>query len=643
MSAIWGIIDFENEHSALDEQFALMNQCYYQKCHFDKVNYAASPHAQFACGMQWINNTDCADPLPVYHAEESLLLTADCILDNRRELLQLLHITDEISDGELVWHAYLHFKQDFTKYLRGIYAIAIWNESQKELILVSDHTSSRCLYYCRQGTQLVFSTLLKPILQYFPSLTLNLQYEKDFLLADASVIYAVPGETPFQDIRLITPATILRFTKDYQKEHTYWSLKNTLPINSKLDYTDDFTALYQECVSDAIRNQGNTAIAMSSGLDSASAGVLAARLLANKNQNLFAYTYIPYTHASRHVTGNVITDESNIVREIASLYPNIIPHTLDNHGENAFSSMDTDLRIMEMPFKSGLFANMREICHEAQNNRCKVLLHGAYGNNTVSYGDIYYICYDLYKHKEYGKQLKILYNYCRHEGRHLLKEYPRMLQTYRKAPATAEYFRQNFIPQNTFLREKILDEYPFYERTQYCHHLALWYQLMDAEAYYKFLDDSALMMYLGIFETKYGLAHGMVLRDPTKDMRLLQFCRNIPYSSFAKDGTPRRLIRHGFKGLLPDIILDNWNCRGLQLADWLTLIQRDWNSIAPKLINTLQDSIAAGTVLTDGSIDYQCLLKYIRTINFHDISEQRRMHDVLSIFCLIQFCNIFYH
>ena len=73
---------------------------------------------------------------------------------------------------------------------------------------------------------------------------------------------------------------------------------------------------------------------MSSGLDSASIGVLAARLLEKERKNLYTYTYVPYENEA-HTAKNLVTNEESDVRRIASQYPNMKLTFLNNSGKNS--------------------------------------------------------------------------------------------------------------------------------------------------------------------------------------------------------------------------------------------------------------------------------------------------------------------
>jgi asparagine synthase (glutamine-hydrolysing) len=57
------------------------------------------------------------------------------------------------------------------------------------------------------------------------------------------------------------------------------------------------------------------------------------------------------------------------------------------------------------------------------------------------------------------------------------------------------------------------------------------------------------------------------LRDPTSDLRLLEFCLAVPTEQFLRDGVQRALARRALADRLPKKVLEEQR-RGLQGADW---------------------------------------------------------------------------
>ncbi len=82
----------------------------------------------------------------------------------RTELEALGHrfLTD--SDTEVVLHAFLQWNTDCFRRLRGMFAVALWCQSRKRLVLARDRMGIKPLYICVKGEDIYFSSELKGIL-----------------------------------------------------------------------------------------------------------------------------------------------------------------------------------------------------------------------------------------------------------------------------------------------------------------------------------------------------------------------------------------------------------------------------------------------------------------------------------------------
>ena len=590
MSAIWGTISFERPLPAKAEQ--LMGKPY-QKYQIDQFRTYCSPHVFMGCGIQFITAQARREPLPLYDEERGLLFSADCYLDNRTELLPQLAPEDpDISDGVLIYRAFLKWGTDCLKHLLGAFSLALYDFNTERLYLAADHTASRSLYYYPHGDGITFSTLLDPIRNLHPQIETDPLFIRDFLCAPKMIPVLTPEDTLCKGVRKVPPATWLEIRRSGMQAHSYFDpTGDTLgwqpPHGGARAWGTAFLRLYDACVSQTLNTDQNVAAALSSGLDSSSVSVLAAEALKRQNRQLYAYTYVPYQKTDES-SPRRIQDETQGVRRIVEMHPNILPHFLNNQGKNAFSSIEEELSVTEIPFKAFVnLPSLTEIGKEARKAGCRVLLTGQYGNSTVSYGELPYILYDAYCRHDFLSYLSLATRYCRHTGsgiRRFLKVSLADLRHYQKNPG------YRFKLDNPFLSKTILNGYPLEERL----HLGL-RDLMERpffsdREYRQICFPPAVLAYLGEIETRIGLLCGVLFRDPTRDPRILQFCCRVPYGYFCHHGVPRWLIRGNFHGLLPEDMLQHWRVHGVQNADWDLRIQRDWTEIESIFHEVLEHS-----------------------------------------------------
>lgn len=613
MSAIWGIVALSPDVSVPEHSAQLFESTYKKSCKIDRYESVSATDALFGCGIQYITKEAEQEHLPFRHPERGLLFTADCLLDNRTELIDLLSThgynkteLTEAPDGTLMYYSYLTFGSDCVTHFRGLFSFAVWEEHTHTLTLFSDHTSARSLYYIRQNGLLAFSTRTEPLLKLFPNVTPNINYQKDFLLANPSVIYVVPGETPYNEISLMTPATRLTLAADNTAPFTYWT-PGSAPqkkCRSAKKYSKHFLELYDNCVRDALRTSGEVGIFMTGGLDSSSVGVLAATELAKRDRTLRSYTFVPYYPVTPPPHSSYVYDESKLVRKVAANHPNIKTTFFNNNGKNLFADMKLCSNILEMPYKAGAFPNYYEMCTHGAAQGCRVLLNGAFGNRSVSFGDIHNILYHLYSKKKRLSCLFLLNRYAKHEHLNRKEMLSLLMPSFRSFQQHMKDPFARFVPENGFLHSSLLQNYDMKERFSGNPYALFSGGYIDRTEFLQQLNPSHLFMYLGIFETQFGLHTGTILRDPTKDMRLIEFCHNLPFRMFAHGGMPRWLIRSAFFTQLPSDLLEPWSQQGLLNMDWIQRIKRDWTTLKPELLQHLSSGLIDTYVDTDNVVAF---------------------------------------
>jgi asparagine synthase (glutamine-hydrolysing) len=140
-------------------------------------------------------------------------------LEIRKELEELGHRFRSNCDTETVLRAFLEWDTASFARMRGMFAIALWTESQRRLVLARDRMGIKPLYYYRRGDDVYFGSEVKAILEH-PEIPRVLDLEA--LEAYLSVNY-VPGEhTLIEGIRKAPPGHFLEWRRGRTRIEAWW-------------------------------------------------------------------------------------------------------------------------------------------------------------------------------------------------------------------------------------------------------------------------------------------------------------------------------------------------------------------------------------------------------------------------------------
>jgi asparagine synthase (glutamine-hydrolysing) len=129
------------------------------------------------------------------------------------------HYFDTASDSEVVLNLYAEYGPDFTEYLNGEFAFALWDERRRQLNFVRDRFGVKPLYVADYDGGLAFASEMKALMA-LP----NFPRELDpHWFSGPGLGMAGCAQTPFVGIRQIRPATIERHdARGSRRDLVYW-------------------------------------------------------------------------------------------------------------------------------------------------------------------------------------------------------------------------------------------------------------------------------------------------------------------------------------------------------------------------------------------------------------------------------------
>ena len=142
-------------------------------------------------------------------------------LELRPELERGGHRFRTKSDTEVIVHLYEEYGADCVQKLRGMFAIALYDERKKKLLLARDRFGKKPLHYALVDGKLYFASEIKSILSVAPELAeLNQQGLLDYLYHG----YVPDPITAYKRIHKLPPGHLLEFERGEIRVRQYWDL-----------------------------------------------------------------------------------------------------------------------------------------------------------------------------------------------------------------------------------------------------------------------------------------------------------------------------------------------------------------------------------------------------------------------------------
>jgi len=193
----------------------------------------------------------------------------------------------QLSDSEILAHAFRRWGQELQAHVNGEYAAVILDLSAGAALLTHDALGLMPLFFSHRNDGLSFATHLADLVDVATSDTLDAEYLADFL-----VFGGVTSErTPYPSVKRLLPGQSLWWSDGRLRQIRSWNLADVPPLRCRDDaeYEEQFRGLLHSGVQAALAPAGATCIALSGGLDSSSIACVAAGCQA---RDLVAYSIV---------------------------------------------------------------------------------------------------------------------------------------------------------------------------------------------------------------------------------------------------------------------------------------------------------------------------------------------------------------
>lgn len=590
MSAIWGIINLGNQRP--DTAFVSRMEASYQPYKFDRLELLSTGHAVFACCHQHLTPEAKDEILPLHDTSRNILFTADCVIDNREELLPYFpELSLHSTDAQFLYSSYLKWGKHLGNYVLGAFTFSAYHYTENYVVLWTDHMCHRSLYYTFKNNVLCFSSLLAPLAKATHAPFCE-KWLAGCLATTSADMMVYEDLSPYEDIFQMHAAHMVTVSPNKLSKCEYWSplkLRPTLRFANQEEARGQFLSLFSDCIRSVLRSTENTGCTLSSGLDSSSVACLTAAMFQQENKSLCSYTSVPLAGFSEKSSSYEIPDETPGVQKICRKYPNIQPTFLPCENKDAFSELPRLVPLLGYPMKSGQNLTwLDEIYHKASLDGCKLMLKGQFGNSTISYGPALAVIY---------QKLCSLHPIAAY---HIMTSFGKNYHVPRKKilECMAKEWIGKVVPPSindiTILTAPILlSEYKTLDALKRILRASGGGEMDSRKQRLSFLFSPYALNQLGMFDTAMGLIHGLLIRDPTKDKRIVEFCASLPVEYCLSGSMERGMIRTFMKEIVPEELLFDVHHRGLQSADYAYRSRLLWKEQKDAILTSISNPALA--------------------------------------------------
>ncbi|PHQ79836.1 MAG: asparagine synthase (glutamine-hydrolyzing), partial [Coxiella sp. (in: Bacteria)] len=209
------------------------------------------------------------------------------------------------SDCEVIPYLYEKYGYNFVEHLRGMFAIALYDSHQQELIVCRDPFGMKQLYYFQDADGFYFASEMTPLIQHLEQKKISLPVLQEI----GQLHFDTTADTIIKNIKRVLPGETLSISNAKIKARGYYPDKLGFPpgpVTSPRHYPltqalDDFDRVFEETINLHLQADVPVGLFLSGGIDSSCILTMAKRL---QKQPIHTYTIgfdSNETHDERHV------------------------------------------------------------------------------------------------------------------------------------------------------------------------------------------------------------------------------------------------------------------------------------------------------------------------------------------------------
>lgn len=254
--------------------------------------------------------------------------------DYREKLEAVGHKFATRCDTETILHLYEEYGRDCVRYLRGMFAFAIWDRRRKALFLARDRLGVKPLYYVHSSDgSLYFASEIKALLAAGAiKAELEISALPDYLANRCTS----DDRTMFKGVKRLPPGHILHWAEGKLEIGSFWDLpldnRSAADGSSRRNYVAEWRDLFEESVRLRLMADVPLGMFLSGGIDSSAIAAVMRKMVSEPIKTFSVAFDVPEANElefARSVAQALGTDHHEVMvtpQQFAEALPRLVWH-----------------------------------------------------------------------------------------------------------------------------------------------------------------------------------------------------------------------------------------------------------------------------------------------------------------------------
>ncbi len=426
------------------------------------------------------------------------------------------------SDTEVVLTSYIQWGESCAEHLNGIFAFAVYDESQRRLYLARDRIGVKPLFFSRYSEGLIFASEINTLLQNpLVEPVINEEGLCELLLIGPG---RTLGQGVYRDISELLPGEWATYNGEKLQRRRYYTLTAHEHTESPAQSVEHVRSLITDSVERQLVSDVPLCCFLSGGLDSSIISYIASEKSRREGRGAIDTYSVDYKDNRKYFRSSLFqpTPDSDFIG-IMSAAIGSRHHGVTINNDLLFRSLKMAVDARDLPGMTDVDASLLLFCGVikedftvALSGECADELFGGYPwyhNRDILFEDTF----------PWSRSLDV--------RRSVLKS--------GILPRGEEYVRQRYL-DTCIHTSKLPQDSPTDRRMR---------EMFSLNFYW-------FMQTLLDRKDRMSMYNGLEVRVPFCDYRIVDYAYNLPWDIKAMHGREKGIVREAFRGLLPDSIID---------------------------------------------------------------------------------------